>query len=184
MGAPKLQTESQLFELGGEKVDLGQPNSFRHRLLLHVLEERYDHALNELEKFRNGDFVYPNFKEKSNRLLNHCLDLIYAIKTKRNFPGLSSLTKPKQQELREKYLNHFRELQWALKRIEKIETDLRLNDAKSTIYVVRALSMACFVLLIFAFILEVSRGLATTSIVVINDLYDRGIKLLFDSLGF
>lgn len=179
----KKREESKLFELGGEKIDLGEPNSFRYILLLHVLDERYDQALAELEKFQKSESVYPNFKVKADRLMSHCLDLIYAVKTKRNFPGLSSLTKPKQQELREKYLSHFRELQWALKRMEKIETDLRLNDAKSTIYVVRALSFSAFAVLVLGFALDFTHGLAVTSLVVMDDYYSRGVNFIFNLCG-
>lgn len=179
----KKEEESKLFELNGETVELGQRDSLRYNLLANVLEENYDQALIELNKFKRIDSPYPRFKEKIGRHMSHCLDLIYAIKAKRNFPGISSLTRPKQQELREKYLSHFRELQWTLKRIEKIETDLRLNDAKSTIYVVQAICLSAFAILLLAFVLEVYNGLAATSYVVIDDLYTRGINFIFELLG-
>src|SRR4051812_16869698 len=92
----KKQEESKLFELNGESIDLGQSNTLRYAILSNVLEEKYDAALQELKVFRQAESIYPNFKQKVERLLAHCLDLIYAIKAKRNFPGLSSLTRPKQ----------------------------------------------------------------------------------------
>lgn len=179
----KSAAESQLFEIGNEKIELGNPDTLRYGVLTAVIDERYDQAIEDIKKNLKEDSIYPDYHSKADRLLNHMIDLVYATKAKRNFPGVSSLTRPKQQELREKYLQHFRELQQVIKRIENIESGLRVADAKSTIYIVRALWLAGFAIGGVAFFLEFIRGLARTSFVVIDDLYAKIISYLFNSVG-
>ena len=183
MALSKIHEETKIFSLGSEKIDLGTPDSFRYKVLTFVLEEKYDLVLAELKLYLDADSVYPNFKERVIRFVNHASDLIYAIKAKRNFPGLNFLTRSKQQELREKYLQHFRELQITLKRIEKAETDLRLNDVKSTIYVIRTVWLSAFCIAVLAFALEIFRGLAWTSLVVFDEAYAKSIDYLFNLMG-
>ncbi|MEN0059571.1 MAG: hypothetical protein AAGB31_12100, partial [Bdellovibrio sp.] len=127
---------------------------------------------------------YPNFQSKITRYINHSVDLIYAIKAKRSFPGIHSLTRAKQQELREKFKEHLRELQYVLKMVEKIHEDLRIQDARSTIYVVKALWLAVLGIIVLAFWLEIVHGLAKTSIVVFDDGFGKLANWLAEKIGF
>ncbi|UOF01927.1 hypothetical protein [Bdellovibrio reynosensis] len=171
----KAQSEApaNLFDVGVDKSDLGKPDSFRYRILTWVLDERYDQAIEELRSFLDEPSEYPNFKEKITRFIHHSTDLIYAIKAKRSFPGINSLTRAKQQELREKFKEHFRELQYILKTVEKIQGDLRIQDVRSTIYVVRAAWVAVVAILILGFWLEVFNGLGQTTFIVVDDIFGQ-----------
>lgn len=180
---PVKAEESGFFRLETERTDLGRRDSLRYSILTWVLDERYDRAIQELRDFIERESPYPNFHEKIERFVNHSVDLIYAIKAKRNFPGINSLTRAKQQELREKFKEHFKELQFVLVRIEKVETDLRINDVRSTIYVVKALWVAGIAIVGMAFFLEIMRGLAMTTSLVFDDGITRAVGWLFDSLG-
>lgn len=162
--------EEALFEIKKEQVELGASGSLRYIVLYNVLEENYDEALEELRSYIDKPSPYPNFQGKVERFLSHAIDLIFAIKAKRSFPGLNSLTRAKQQELREKFKGHYRELQNVLKIIEKIETDLRIRDARSTIYIVRALCIAGGAILALAFYLDLTDGLAKTTYIIFNEL--------------
>jgi acetylornithine deacetylase/succinyl-diaminopimelate desuccinylase-like protein len=148
-----------------------------------VLDERYDKAIEELKDFLERPTEYPNFKGKITRYIHHSIDLIYAIKAKRGFPGINSLTRAKQQELREKFKEHFKELQYILKIVEKTHGDLRIQDARSTIYVVRALWLAALGVIILGFWLDIVNGLAQTSIVVFDDLFTKLANSLAGMLG-
>ncbi len=163
--------------------DLGPPDSLRYIILTDVLNERYDHALEELRGYIDRDSEYPNFKEKVHRYVNHAIDLTYAIRTKKNFPGYSSLTRAKQQELHEKFKEHFKELQIMLKKIEQINQDLRIQDVRSTIYVVKALWIGGLSVIVFAFFLEIIRGMAKTSVLVFDDYSGQFVDWLFAMLG-
>ncbi len=176
--------DTNLFDMG--KVDgseLGSPDSLRYKILTWVLAERYDRAIEELKDFLEAPSEYPDFKGKVTRYIHHGIDLIYAIKAKRGFPGINSLTRAKQQELREKFKEHFKELQYILKTIEKIQTDLRIADARSTIYVVRALCAASLGIVILAFWLDIVHGLAQTSVIVFDDAFGRLANWLVGLVG-
>lgn len=170
----KTKEEAKLFsDIGIERTDLGEQNSLRYRVLTMVLDERYDSAIQELKEFYDSPSEYPDFKERISRFINHSVDLIYAIKAKRSFPGISSLTRAKQQELREKFKEHLKELKFSIKKIEKNQTDLRVSDARSTIYVIRAAWYALVVIAVLGFFLEVKNGLAITSVIVVDDVVTR-----------
>ncbi|MFN8945272.1 MAG: hypothetical protein ACK5WZ_11700 [Pseudobdellovibrionaceae bacterium] len=163
--------------------DLGTPDTLRYRILNDVLNERYDHAIQELRTYIDQGSDYPNFKDKVQRYVNHSIDLTYAIKTKKNFPGINSLTRAKQQELHEKFKEHFRELQMMLKKIEQINQDLRIQDVRSTIYVVKALWMSSTAILVLAFVLDVFNGMAKTFVLVFEDYTNQFVGWLFSMMG-
>lgn len=178
-----MKAESAIFRLETQRTDLGRADSLRYNVLTWVLEESYDKAISSLREFLDQDSPYPNFHDRVNRYVNHSIDLIYAIKAKRNFPGLNSLTRAKQQEFREKFKEHFKELQYILTRIEKVETDLRVNDARSTMYVVKALWAAGVAIVILAFMLEAFHGLAVTTTSVTDEAMNDAIGWTFNKLG-
>ncbi len=179
----QAKEEAKIFEMGNEAVDFGKADSLRYNILSWVLDERYDKAIQEMRNFIEMKSDYPNFKDKVERFVSHSIDLIYAIKAKRNFPGIGSLTRAKQQELREKFKEHFRELQVVMKRIEKIQVDLRIEDARSTIYVIHALWVSGASIAVLAFLIEIVRGLAVTSSVVADDMLGRGVDWIFNLIG-
>jgi hypothetical protein len=175
----RKQEEEKLFgDTGIDKTDLGKPDSLRYRVLTMVLDERYDSAIQELRDFIDEPSEYPDFRDRVGRFVSHCIDLIYAIKAKRSFPGISSLTRAKQQELREKFKEHLRELQYSIKKIEKNQADLRIQDVRSTIYVVRATWYSVVAISVLGFCLEISQGLAKTSFIVIDDVVTRTTEWL------
>lgn len=180
----KKKGEGAFFDVGIENSDLGKPDSLRYTILTRVLNEEYDSALTELNSFLEEPSEYPNFKSKVTRFVHHSIDLIYAIKAKRSFPGINSLTRAKQQELREKFKGHFKELQYVLKLIEKIQGDLRIHDVRSTIYVVKALWLAILGIIITAFWMEIVHGLAKTSVIVSDDAFGKLANWLAEKIGF
>lgn len=186
MAVPALKDgkSEQLFDMKIDSSDLGRPDSLRYNILTWVLDERYDRAIEELKDFLEKPSEYPNFKPRITRFVNHSIDLIYAIKAKRSFPGINSLTRAKQQELREKFKEHFRELEYVLKTVEKIHGDLRVQDVRSTIYVVRALWIATVSLIVLAFGLEIVHGLAKTTVVVFDDSFGQFANWLAEVIGF
>ena len=184
MNVTQSQEEAKIFEIGNEPIDFGRADSLRYNILVWVLDEKYDKSIQEMRNFLENPSDYPNFKEKVERFVTHGIDLIYAIKAKRNFPGIASLTRAKQQELREKFKEHFHELQMVMKKIEKIQVDLRIEDARSTIYVIRALWISGTAIAVLAFVIEVVNGLAVTSHVVVDEMLNQGVNWLFSLIGF
>ena len=190
MGVPAIKDseikngDTKIFEMKPDSVDLGSSDSLRRHVLTWVLEGCYEKAIEQLKLYLETDSEYPGFKEKVIRYINHSVDLIYAIKAKRGFPGLSSLTRSKQHELREKFIEHFKELQHILKTVEKIEYDMRLHDVRSTVYVVKAAWIAGLAIIIFAFGMDIVHGLANASLIVFDDGLVRLADWLASLIGF
>lgn len=173
-----------LFKLDATRDQLGRADSLRYHTLRLVLDEKYDQAIQCLKDYLQTSSPYPDFISRITRFVNHAIDLVHAIKAKRNFPGIHSLTRSKQFELREKFREHFDELQFVLSRIEKVENNLRINDVRSTLYVVRALWMATMCILFVALLMDIMGGLGLTTSLVAGDLIDKGVAGLFNLVGF
>ncbi|MBC7466936.1 MAG: hypothetical protein H7256_13185 [Bdellovibrio sp.] len=159
--------------------DLGRPDTLRYNVLTFVINEEYDRALKALKDFIEGDSDYPDFKSRNDRYVSHATDLIYAIRTKRNFPGINALTRTKQQELRDKFKEHFKELKTILRKIEVCLEELRLNDAKTTRILVKSVWLATFALFVSGLFIEFYQGMGMTSVVVFNEFIDKTMNWLF-----
>ena len=162
--------------------DLGRPDTLRYNILSFVINEEYERAIKTLKEFLTSDSNYPNFKNKIERYTLHGIDLIYAIRTKRNFPGINALTRTKQQELKEKFREHFNELKVILKKIENCVEELRLNDVKSTRILVNSLWLSTVTLFVAAILVEVFNGLGMTFVIVFEALLDDALGWLYKTL--
>lgn len=158
-------------DAAAEKSDAGRADSLRQNVLSLVVEENYDRAIRELKAFLEVDFEYPNFKSRIERYVHHAIDLVNAIRAKRKFPGMQMLTMARQQDLNEKFRTHFLELQYMLQKVEKIQRDIRLNDVRSTVWVIKALSTSVIVIALVAFAMDAHSGLIATVINVFDDLF-------------
>ena len=163
-------------------TDLGRPDTLRYNVLTFVINEEYDRAIKTLKGFIDSESEYPNFKIKIERYLLNSIDLINAIRTKRNFTGISSLTRAKQQELRDKFKEHFKELRFMMKKIEDCMEELRLNDVKSTQIVIRAFWLSLVVVFVAGLSIEVVNSMGHSFEIVINDYLDAGFQFLFDKI--
>lgn len=163
--------------------DVGQVDTFRHTILSTIASEGYDHAIEEIRKYIDSKADYPQFKSRSERYLNYSIDLINAIRAKRSFPGLQHLAISKQQELFDKAMEHFDDLKITLRKIEQIDVEVRLEDIRSTVWVVKALIYCVFALLVVGFLMEISRGVLPATLVVVDGLFGDFTNWLFDLIG-
>ncbi len=145
----EMQAELRRKLSESHRKDLGRLDSLRTSILAMVVAENYDRSKEELLAYVELKDAFPQFQERAQRYMQHCVELIQAIQTKRNFPGLATLSLAKQQEIHEKVLQHFEELKTNLKLIEKCEREQKLNDVRSTVWVVRMFCM-CMIALLFA----------------------------------
>lgn len=181
MGLPSLKREFKP-ELQIDRQELGQGDTLRYNVLSYVVEGNYEKAVNEIKLFLDRDFEYPSFKGRVERYLLHSIDLVNAIRAKRNFPGVNMLTMAKQKELNEKFKVHFQELQYLLKKVEKIQRDVKIQDIRSTVLIVKALINSVIVIAIFAFAIEVHNGLLGTTLFVIDDFFSQVTNWIFSFL--
>ena len=167
-----------------QKKDQTRMDSLRATVLSMVVTENYDGAREELETHVAMRSAYPGFQERAERYVQHCSELIHAIQTKRNFPGLVSLSLAKQQEVHEKVLQHFDELKQNLKHIERVEREQRLNDMRSTVWVVRTAAQVAALIVVTAFVIDLQAGMFSSAIKVVDHSVEDATTWLVNLAGF
>lgn len=161
----------------------GGRDGARSRVLSAVASENYEGAQAALSAYENSRDEYPQFKARTERYFSYARDLVNAIRAKRSFPGLQHLSMSKQQDLYDRAMTHFEDLKATLRKCEQIEAEVRLDDVRSTVWVVKALIYSVFAVLILGFLLELSRGVLPAASIVVDDAFGRLINILFDKLG-
>lgn len=182
MGLPAKKDDKM--KLSVEKSQMGKADTLRFNVLTLVVEENYDRAIESLNGFISGGSPYPNFEARLDRYVGHAVDLVNAIRAKRNFPGMNSLTMAKQQEVRDKFTEHFQELQTILKKIEKVQGDLRIEDVRSTVWVVQVFAYCVLAIAAAAFVEEIFGGLFKTTMIVVDETFIKITDWMFHMLGF
>lgn len=162
----------------------GRLNSLRGDILSMVVSENYDNAKRELTAYVENKTSYPAFQERANRYVSHCCDLIMAIKTKRNFPGLAALSLAKQQEIHEKVLEHFEELKTNLKQVEKVERESKLTDMRSTVWVVKTFVMTVTAVTIAALLIDIQNGMFSSFVHVTDHYIDQASTFVVNLIRF
>lgn len=164
--------------------DAGQVDTFRHTILSYVATENYDRAIQELQNYVDSKGDYPKFKDRADRYGRYAVDLINAVKAKRSFPGLQHLAMSKQQDLFDRAMEHFDELKLTLKKIEQIDREVKIEDVRSTVLVVKAVVYCLFALALLGFTLELSKGVLPTAYNVLDHSLTQMTDLIFEKLGF
>lgn len=177
MGAAERDSKQRPSEL--DMNDLGHVNSLRFNVLTSIINDEYDLSIQRLRDFVMQDSDYPNFRLRVERYVHHSIDLIHAIKTKRNFPGFNSLTRSKQQELKEKVKEHFQELKGVLKKIEKSMEELRLNDIRSTYIVVKAFWLSLAAVFVCGILLDIFQDVGSNAYAVFDEKSAQLLDYLF-----
>lgn len=168
MGLP-VEKSSDGFQI--DRKEMGKADTLRFNVCTFVVEEDYERAIGSLQEFLSSDSKYPTFKPKVERYIEHCIDLVNAIRAKRKFPGMNHMTMAKKQEINDKFKEHFNELQYVLRKVEQIQIGVKLDDLRSTAWVVKALFHGIFAVCLAAFMLDLGNGLFYTGVIVIDDVF-------------
>jgi alpha-galactosidase/6-phospho-beta-glucosidase family protein len=163
--------------------DAGAVDTFRNNVLSHVSTENYERAIEEIKTYQASKSEYPLFRARAERYSNYAIDLINAIKAKRSFPGLQHLGMSKQQELFDRAMEHFEDLKVTLRKVEQVDREVRLDDVRSTVWVVKAVIYSFFALVAVGILIEMSHGVLPSLGIVVDDAASRIINHIFDSIG-
>jgi hypothetical protein len=144
--APKLQENQEPQELivGGTEAHLG---SLQHQILTLVSEKKYEDAVAGLKAYKEMKKYYPGYAKRTDRLFVHAEELIGAIKNIKTLPNLATLSQNRQEEIMLRAKEHWEELKVCLRRLKTIEKDLELQDARSTVWVLKALALSAMIVL-------------------------------------
>lgn len=166
-----------------EQSGRGRNAGIRMLVLSLVVGESYDRAREEMRAYVGSRDAYPGFQDRASRYVQHGCDLVQAIQTKRSFPGLASLSLAKQQEIHEKVLEHFEELKQNLKQIERVEREQRLDDVRSTVWVVRTFAQVLVACTVVYFLTDLNNGMFDTLIRVVDIYVNEASIWLVGLLG-
>jgi hypothetical protein len=180
----EMQDELRKKLVESSRKDLGRMDSLRASILQLVVSENYERSVDEMTAYVDLKTSYPNFQDRVRRLVQHCSELIQAIKTKRNFPGLAALSLAKQQEIHEKVLEHFEDLKHHLRQIEKVEREHKLDDVRSTVWVIRSLTQAVALIVVVAFLLDLKNGMFGSLFSVTEGYVDKATEWLVGFIHF
>ena len=161
-----------------QQMDMGKQNSLRRTVLKMVATGSYDAACDTLDSYIQYKRQYPDLIHRVSTHLNHCKELVHAIRSKRNFPGLSSLSMSKQKEILDYAVGHFEELKHTLKTIEAAVRDEAIKDYRSTTWVLRTLTYTVVAVVCVAFLLEFTSSLGASMWVVFDSLTESAYGVL------
>ncbi len=168
----KLDLEGQLAVKGG------RPDSLRSTILSFVARDKFDIAVRELRYYQQYKSDIAVFQERTERYFDHCEELILAVKAKKGFPNIDALPMAKRQEIFERIQQHFDELQAVLRRIEQIENDIKVQDSRSTVWVMQALIVSSMVVTIWAVAVETTKTMGMSFTVMFDDVSTLFFRLL------
>lgn len=173
-----IKTQEELELKLSENIS-GRLDGLRYTILSLVVEGRYDTAIAEISFYSNSDQKLQVFRTKAQRYLNHCEELIRAVESKIKFCQTRTITRSQKHQLYMMVMKHFYELTESLKKIERIENDIRVNDLKSTVWVLKALVMCIGSVIMFGMIKEAVMTMRTPFMVVVDD----SVEFIFRLIG-
>ena len=162
-----------------QKKISGRSDGLRNTILSFVARDKFDTAVKELRYYQQYKSDLTPFIDRTERLVDHCEELILAIKAKKAFPNIDQMPMGKRQELFERVQDHFDELQNVLKRVEQIENDIRVQDSRSTVWVLQALIVCSMIVVIVAIVNEALQTMGLSFNVVLDDM----LLLIYKALG-
>jgi len=173
MGVARIEKRYEL-TLKEDTRELGE---FAYKVLMNVAEYRWDEALRFMSEYRASK-THPVYVKRTARLFEHCEELILAIKSKKTFPNLGSLAQNKQEELHEKARMHWEELRASFRRLRMIERQIALEDARSTVWVVKTFTGVVFIFLTIMLIWEATRNLGHPVVLVFDEFGEWVMHLI------
>ena len=162
----------------------GRMDGLRRAVLKSVVLGDYEKANQSLDNYIQFKEDYPDFHPRVADMVRHSRELINAVRSKRNLPGLSQLTIAKQKEIMDHVVNHFNELKFTLKAIEKVAKDVALSDIRSTVWFIQTVSYVVLAIVVTYFMLTFTSDIGGPFWVVFNDLTDVMFNWFVNLIGW
>lgn len=152
------------------KQSLGKIDSLRHTILKSVVIGDYEGAERDLTRYITLKSHYPSFKSRTVQHFQHTSELLNAIRAKRNFPGLASMTVARQQEMLDNVTGHFDDLKNTLKHIERVAKDCALEDLRSTAWALRTICYTIIAVVGVSFLMDFNQSLGQPMVAVYDSM--------------
>tara|TARA_B100001248_G_scaffold262329_1_gene257577 strand:- start:1875 stop:2453 length:579 start_codon:yes stop_codon:yes gene_type:complete len=121
-------------------------DSIKKAILALAAEGSYETAKQELKFYQETNNKIPGFRVRTEHYFNHIKELLDAIQNLKNFPNFDALRAAQQKQIRERIITYAEDLSSVLGRIDKVTNDLKIQDVRSTLWVVRAFSIMIMVI--------------------------------------
>ncbi|MBX7232662.1 MAG: hypothetical protein K1X29_11310 [Bdellovibrionales bacterium] len=174
------QVQTGITENLKKAQDSGYGDNIMQVVLNCVVRGEYKAAIYELDHYINSRAQFPNFQSRVVNQKKLAQELINAIESKRNFPGLATLPLAKQQELKEHVLYNFKELKKHISSITAQEKNARMQDLRSTVILLKVSALSVFGVFAFAFFLIVTQWLGRTFVFVFDAQIQATVDWIFN----
>ncbi len=184
----EIQKDREIHSRLGDRMTRGSiegpTDGLRNSILSLIANENYSRATREIDSYVDSKKDFPEYRVRSERYVSHCKELIQAIKAKRSFPGLDSLTMSKQQALYDRAMGHFEQLKVTLAKMEALYVEIKMDDVRSTVWVLKAVVYCTFAMMAVGVCMELTRGVVGAADVLLDSAFGSFTNLIFDKLGF
>ncbi len=145
-----------------------------------AVNQHYDRAIKELRGYLNYKSTYPTYRARTERLFDHIINVINAIRTKKSLALVATLTASKRKELGQAIAFHFQDLKKSLQKVTQIELQLKLKDSRSTVWVVNTLIVCVVFFVIFLVVREALESMRAPLEIVQQDV----LRWLYKALDY
>jgi len=153
-------------------------DSLKKAVIALASDGNFEAAKREVSAYQQIQNKTPGFKQRTEHYFNHVRELLDAIQNLKNFPNFDTLRAAQQKQIRERVIIYVEDLSSVLGRVDKITNDLKIQDVRSTTWVVRAFSI-CLMLFFMMLALREAIALAPTPAGIFVLIEDG----LFDVVG-
>ncbi len=160
-----LQKEYQV-----DTADIKNSEGLTYVILDLVVNHQYDRAVKELKAYSEYKASFPTYKARTDRIFEHAENVVLAIKTKKSLIVVPNLTASKKKELHSAVVTHFHDLKMSLQKITQIEYQIKITDSRSTLWVLNALAICAFMILIVALMQEAYYSMSAPLEVIERDI--------------
>ena len=183
----EIQQDRELSSRIGDRMTRGsidgQTDGLRNAILSLIARENYSRAMDEIDSYVESKKDFPEYRVRTGHYVAHCKELIRAIEAKRSFAGIDNMTMSKQQALFDRAMEHFEQLKNTLAKMEKLYLEVKMDDVRSTVWVLKAVVYCTFAILALGVCMELSRGVVGSADILIDSAFGNFTNFIFDKLG-
>lgn len=185
-------SNSEIFDDSGLEADLEDKlqiqleqkiqnlSGIRHLILKHVIEGEYKRSKEEIKKYAEMKQQFTRFVIRTEPYIKHSIDIINTIETKRQFLNIKGIiNRSRQREMFSSILEHFDELKRFMNKTMEIAKEEELNDLKSTVFVLKVLSLCIFGLFVISFLILESISMLKSFYVIMDSFANDMLGKIF-----
>lgn len=151
--------------------------SLKKMILTLASTGNFEGAKKELEFYEKAGRNTPGFQKRTEHYFRHCLELLDGIENLKHFPNFDNLRAAQQKQIRERIQTYAADLSSILGRIDKVSNDLKIQDVRSTLWVIRSLTFCSIsILLGIAFVEAVA--IFPNPVGILNLIHDNIFKAI------